>query len=787
MLMLDRAQKKEIIRDLVDAKRLFEATSCPLPSELNLVLQVLTVVDKICQQNLSIPRYKFYGDLLHTLIETVTNLSVLNEYSKNEAVKLILDILEYCVDALEKEKVKKEIVFLPYKASMWDCMETVWRAAYEDREHCNVYVIPIPYCDRNSDLSCGEIYCEKDLFPDYVNALDWAKYDLKKIKPDIVLIHNPYDDTNLVTSVEERFYSRNIKKYTKKLIYIPYYISNDIVGALKCTAPGVLNADQVILENENIKRQYEVYYPKTIIPKDKFLALGSPKIEKVLSTTLEDIDMPEAWKKLLADRKVILYNTSIGAILDKNVDVCGKLKFVFNRFRNDNRLVLWWRPHPLIKSTLKTIRPNIYEEYCRIEREYRDAGWGIYDDTPDMDRAIICGDCYYGDDSGVMWTYKATGKSIVEQSMSYVSEKQDFDIPVWAQAFCKVDDELWLVHGKLNILLKYNIGEDKLYYVDSLAGSLFGMYKYCSLQYVGGKIYFIPIMADKIICYDIATQKFSHISFPMDQQYAGMAKFRKALTVKEKIYVFPTFYPYILCVNTVNNTVEYSFDVKKILAENNIPQSSYIHDVAVYDRNILMCLLYKSNKILLLDIETKNCEIITLGKHEYSTIAIIYNSIFLASAVDSCIDCFSKRDLAYRNTIVDRLCVVRKFDEHHVLLDNVNEPGWAVMDSECKLIYKNDVQVESDGCLMDVYKRVICDMQGNIWDTCTNTLYLWKYGKSVQLNLQNVDNLDKTIFEGQQWQEEYPGLDIAKLCNTKKSQGTNCQIGKNIYQTIMRD
>ena len=787
MLMLDRAQKKEIIRYLVDAKRLLEATSCPSPSELNLVLQVLTVVDKICQQNLSITRYKFYGDLLQTLIETVTNLSVLNEYSKNEAAKLTVDILEYCVTAMEKEKVKKEIVFLPYKASMWDCMETVWRAAYEDREHCNVYVIPIPYCDRNSDLSCGEIYCEKDLFPDYVPTLDWSQYDLAKLKPDIAVIHNPYDNTNIVTSVEARFYSHNLKKYVKKLVYIPYYISNNIVGCDKCNSPGVVNADYVILENENIKRQYEIYYPKGNVPKNKFLVLGSPKIEKILSTNIEDVEMPLAWKKLIADRKVILYNTSLGAMLKNPSKLCEKLKFVFEQFRKNQDYVCWWRPHPLMKQSLKAMHPDFYEEYCQIEKEYIEAGWGIYDDTPDMDRAIFCGDCYYGDDSGVMWTYKATGKPIVEQSMSYISEKQDFDIPVWARVFCRVGDELWRVHGKLNILLKYNIVEDKLYYIDKLAGSLFGMLKYCSLQYVGEKIYFIPIMADKIIYYDIATQKFSYISFPMDQQYAGMAKFGKALVLKKKIYIFPTFYPYILCVNTVNNTVECILDVKKVLAENNIPQSSYIHDVAVYDRNILMCLLYKSNKILLLDIETNNYEIITLGKHEYSTIAIIDDCIFLASAVDSCIDCFSKEDLVYRNTIVDRLCVVSKFDEHHVLLDNINEPGWAVIDSEYKLIYKNYAQLESDGCLMDVYKRVICDMQGTTWDTCTNTLYLWESGKAVQLNLQNVENLDKTIFEGQQWQEEYPGLDIAKLCNTKNQQGKNCQIGKNIYQAIMRD
>ena len=36
---------------------------------------------------------------------------------------------------------KKEIVFLPYKASMWDSMESVWKAAAEDDE-CEVYVVP---------------------------------------------------------------------------------------------------------------------------------------------------------------------------------------------------------------------------------------------------------------------------------------------------------------------------------------------------------------------------------------------------------------------------------------------------------------------------------------------------------------------------------------------------------------------------------------------------------------------------------------------------------------------
>lgn len=47
-------------------------------------------------------------------------------------------------------KGRLEIVFLPYKASMWDSLESVWMAADAD-ENCDAYVIPIPYYDRNPD------------------------------------------------------------------------------------------------------------------------------------------------------------------------------------------------------------------------------------------------------------------------------------------------------------------------------------------------------------------------------------------------------------------------------------------------------------------------------------------------------------------------------------------------------------------------------------------------------------------------------------------------------------
>lgn len=44
-------------------------------------------------------------------------------------------------------------------------------------------------------------------------------------------------------------------------------------------------------------------------------------------------------------------------------------------------------------------------------------GWGIYDDTPDIDRAIALSDAYYGDMSSVVELYKVTGKPIMIQNL----------------------------------------------------------------------------------------------------------------------------------------------------------------------------------------------------------------------------------------------------------------------------------------------------------------------------------------------------------------------------------
>lgn len=329
-----------------------------------------------------------------------------------------------------------EAVFLPYKASMWDSLESVWKAADED-PNCDAYVIPIPYYDKNPDGSFREEHYEGDLYPDYVPITRYDEFDFELHHPDMIFIHNPYDNCNYITSVPPFFYSMELKKYTDNLIYIPYFVLEDFDpedrAAVKgmehfCTAPGVLHADKVIVQSEKMRQIYiNVLTKHTRTNKkywaDKILGLGSPKTDKVLNVRKCDIEVPEKWLDIIQKpsgdwKKIILYNTSVGALLAGDKKMLDKMRRVFQIFKkNQEEISLLWRPHPLIQATIESMRPKLWKEYSRMLEEYKLEGWGIYDDTADLNRAIALSDAYYGDGSSLVQLCQSAGIPVMIQNI----------------------------------------------------------------------------------------------------------------------------------------------------------------------------------------------------------------------------------------------------------------------------------------------------------------------------------------------------------------------------------
>lgn len=540
--MMTRVQQKELLASLDELSALLRQIDWEDAEQREVASSCLSTADDVCRENLSAARAAVYHEVFDGLLTIVrkTDWIGMPQKEQEQVRQLMTEILASGISALRKEKeIKKILVFLPYKASMWDSLESVWRAAAQDEERCETYVVPIPYCDRNPDTSAAAWHCEASIFPKDVPVCDWRDFTLEKLEaihPDVIFIHNPYDNYNLVTSVDEQYYSHNLKKCTDNLVYIPYFVTGHTIAPHFCQMPGVVNANHVIVENEDIKAAYEQNYPGGNPPKGKFLALGSPKYDAVLSHKREDYVLPEKWQKITEDRKIVLYNTSLTAMLQNSQYVCRKLRYVFSLFKDRKDIALWWRPHPLMKATIKSMRPEILAEYEAIEKEYIEEGWGIYDDTPDMDRAMVCSDCYYGDRSSMVHIYQATGKRIVLQDMSVIHDENTCGL-IYA-AWCD-GNYLWFINQETAALLcRMNIRSCKIQVIKELPVEYKTQLECMVLGRKNNKIIIAPFLGNQgFVEYDISDGNIKIIENTKNQQKKmKRGKFVSVFEYKDSLY-----------------------------------------------------------------------------------------------------------------------------------------------------------------------------------------------------------------------------------------------------------
>lgn len=534
---------------------------------------------------------------------------------------------------------RKEIVFLPYKASMWDSLESVWKAADAD-ENTDAYVIPIPYYDKNPDGSFREEHYEGDLYPAYVPVIRYDKYDFEARKPDVIFIHNPYDECNYVTSVHPFFYSKNLKQYTDKLVYIPYFVLDEIdpedkaaVDRMKhfCTTPGVVNADKVIVQSEKMRQVYISVLMEYTGNDDasrkyweeKILGLGSPKVDKVLNTRKEDLEIPEGWMKIIRKpdgslKKIVFYNTSINALLEYNEQMLRKMESVFDIFyKSRKEIALLWRPHPLIESTLASMRPGLWEEYQKIRDTYRKAGWGIYDDTADMDRAVCLSDAYYGDMSSVVALYSKLRKNITIQNTESIFPKQMIAV------------EAKIQYGKTTYVLSregilYRRMGQSYERVVCIAKKIVKRLQYRDMEIYKDKIYFFPYMADEMAIYDIEKDKVEYKKFFSKGYKAHIKK-------NNKMILFGEEKSKEICIYMDTYHIEDRYQWKSAInSSQNIYEYIHKYSPCIFG-SVFYITLSAPNKILLYDMEQYSYRIADIGNRGivYNTICIFGDDIWL--------------------------------------------------------------------------------------------------------------------------------------------------------------
>ena len=293
-------------------------------------------------------------------------------------------------DGIERTAVHSLILFLPYKASMWDSMESIYLAARKDPS-CEALVMPISYFERAEGGSFGEAQNEREKFPAHIPLIT-EDFSIEEEQPDLIYIHNPYDDANLVTSVHPRYYSSNLKKYTDNLVYVPYFTTMGILNHGDAFRPAFQNVDYIVVQNE----EHKMSLPKGV--EKKCVILGSPKFDSILSVVTHPPKMPDEWVSIAKGRDLYYYNTSLVGMLENTEAFLEKMEEVFSLFRDHPKHCLLWRPHPLLENTFLTMRKDYQSRFICLKEKFLKEEIGIYDNSPELERAVSLSELYIGDD-----------------------------------------------------------------------------------------------------------------------------------------------------------------------------------------------------------------------------------------------------------------------------------------------------------------------------------------------------------------------------------------------------
>lgn len=557
----------------------------------SIVASLKSGVSESCFEN-------YYSLLVKTIEDSLNKL--INGIDDNNKC---IDGLNQIAELLNKEQeVKYEIVFLPYKASMWDSMESVWKASIND-SRCDVYVIPIPYYERTSKGELKELIYEGSKFPKYVPIVHYDMYNFASRTPDIIYVHNPFDEYNLVTSVAPKFYSAELRKYTNKLVYIPYFAAGGELSKSFYNLPFYYNVDNIITQTEQTKE----FYAKEL--ESKLLPLGTPKFDAIMNLKIDKQEVKKIWN-IEKYNKVFFYNTSISGLLQYREKMILKIQSVIDIFEKLD-CALIWRPHPLMTSTIKSMLPGLLPYYETLLRRAHNAKNIVIDETPNANIAIKLSDAYIGEStSSIVHLFGIEGKPIyltdLKISENYAPELENvqiFDV-------AKVDNDFWFTAGDRNCLCKCdNVGKIlEIYEIPNEKKD--GCRLYNSIIYKDGKLYLIPFNAKEIAVFDILNKTFKKIKFENSKDM----NFSNGYIYKDSVYMVPVRYNAILELNTSANEITYHKEIVEDMIKLQTDKKELIsYNGNLLDNNILYVAMSSNNHVFEMNLDTNEYKINKVG------------------------------------------------------------------------------------------------------------------------------------------------------------------------------
>ena len=287
---------------------------------------------------------------------------------------------------------KGSVLFISYNPWAFENMRSVVHKYSDDGYR--ITILPIIRFDIAPDMS--SVNQRYDDVPDdyysegYENVSVTHDESVLDTHPDIIVTNYPYDEYNLITAVDKKYYAGALRGKTDRLIYVPPFEAKSVkpederakklMPTYVCT-PMTAMCDEIILHSEEMKERYVECL--CAFSDDNYRDRWEGKIKIIPPMTAGTEE-----KAALPKHKIMFY-VGIAAFAAYKSEAVKKIKSVFDIFEeNRDRTDVIYIMQEGLTENLKTLFPDVFSEYEAYDfREYSE------------DISIDEIDAYYGEPS----------------------------------------------------------------------------------------------------------------------------------------------------------------------------------------------------------------------------------------------------------------------------------------------------------------------------------------------------------------------------------------------------
>ena len=258
---------------------------------------------------------------------------------------------------------------------------------------------------------------------------------------------------------------------------------------------------------------------------------------------------------------------------------------------------------------------------------------------------------------------------------------------IWPSAMCVNGSSLWVIHGKLNALFKYNLETEKdAEHICSFKDEmLIRESAVSSLICINETLFSIPRWGNHIHKYDLKEKKEKIIPIPDENRFRDKMFFSGGFLYQGKIYCIPEQYPYIVSIDIETEEVNVEYDLGAYLLNDGFKEF-LINDAELGTNGEIYAVLSSTNRILVYDIKNRDVKSITIGgkSNRLSGIAIDDEDIYIGVENDKTLikyDTNIHRIVNQYDVIFDNYAV-NKITDRKVLVDSVSDQRYMILRGE---------------------------------------------------------------------------------------------------------